>query len=245
MSTGISNCLNCNKKFSWRRTQYQSLPKFCSVNCKSSFGRIEKPCKSCGKIFNRIKGADGTFEYCSRKCSNIDSSRIKNTFCWDTADEESKKAKIFQNFYRSITIKNGCWEFESEMNIQTYPSIEIGKRKSGSIHRVSYEIHKGEIPKGMVVRHLCHNSRCCRPSHLEIGTQKQNIQDSVVEDRQAKGSKNGNSKLQENHVVEIKKMMKLGFSNLEISEKFNVSSVQINNIRRGKQWKQIPWDHND
>jgi hypothetical protein len=241
MSKGISFCLNCKIKFSWRRANSQDSAKFCCRNCKNSFGRIEKACKVCGKIFNRIKASEGTFEYCSRQCSNKDNSRIKNTFCWDTSDDESKKAKIIQNFYGSITIKNGCWEFRSELNKQTYPSLEVGKRKIRNIHRISYEIHKGEIPKGMVVRHLCHNSRCCRPSHLEIGTQKQNIQDSVVEDRQAKGSKNGNSKLQENHVIEIKKMMKLGFSNLEISEKFNVSSVQINNIRRGKQWKHVPW----
>ena len=37
----------------------------------------------------------------------------------------------------------------------------------------------GEIPKGMVIRHKCDNPNCCNIEHLEIGTQKDNIEDMI------------------------------------------------------------------
>ena len=50
-------------------------------------------------------------------------------------------------------------------------------------HRVGYALIHGPIPDGMVVRHLCHNPSCVRPSHLEIGTQSDNANDKVAAGR--------------------------------------------------------------
>lgn len=35
-------------------------------------------------------------------------------------------------------------------------------------HRVSWEIHKGEIPAGMDLDHLCRNMLCVNPDHLDV-----------------------------------------------------------------------------
>ena len=48
-----------------------------------------------------------------------------------------------------------------------------------AVHRVMYSETKGKIPDGMVVKHLCHNKLCCNQEHLEVGTHKENVQDSV------------------------------------------------------------------
>jgi hypothetical protein len=39
--------------------------------------------------------------------------------------------------------------------------------KDRPAHRVSFEIHKGEIPAGCHIDHLCRNPRCVAPRHLE------------------------------------------------------------------------------
>lgn len=43
--------------------------------------------------------------------------------------------------------------------------------------RGAYILLKGPIPKGKLVRHTCDNRICCNPSHLILGTSKDNMRD--------------------------------------------------------------------
>ena len=51
--------------------------------------------------------------------------------------------------------------------------------KHDRLFRVLYTIKYGEIPKGMVLRHLCNNAWCVNVEHLKVGTQKENVQDMI------------------------------------------------------------------
>jgi hypothetical protein len=51
-------------------------------------------------------------------------------------------------------------------------------------HRMSWILRHGkEIPDGMVIRHLCSNPSCVRPSHLMLGTYKDNQADTTAAGR--------------------------------------------------------------
>lgn len=53
-----------------------------------------------------------------------------------------------------------------------------GKRaqnKRGLVHRRAYEQMNGPIPAGLVIDHLCRNTLCINPTHLEAVTNKENI----------------------------------------------------------------------
>lgn len=47
------------------------------------------------------------------------------------------------------------------------------------VHRASYAAHKGPIPSGTLIRHLCHCSLCCNPDHLILGDDRANNLDAI------------------------------------------------------------------
>lgn len=78
----------------------------------------------------------------------------------------------------------GCWVWQGTCHL---PPREYGQMyyrgKQWRTHRLSYFLHKGPIAKGMAVCHSCDNQRCCNPEHLWLGTQRDNLVDSIVKKR--------------------------------------------------------------
>jgi Autographiviridae endonuclease len=56
----------------------------------------------------------------------------------------------------------------------------------GYAHRAAWAAVHGPIPKGVLIRHLCHNPPCYEVTHLRAGTQKDNMQDSAKDGRLGK-----------------------------------------------------------
>lgn len=72
---------------------------------------------------------------------------------------------------------NGCWVWQCSVNSAGYGQITVNK-KYWLTHRYVYHTVIGPIPDGSVIRHLCHNTRCCNPKHLVHGSHKENWEDS-------------------------------------------------------------------
>lgn len=73
-----------------------------------------------------------------------------------------------------ILIVDGCWEWQGFLH-SGYGHIKV-HGKVILAHRVSYELHRGLIPTGMEIDHLCRNRRCVNPDHLEVVTRRENWQ---------------------------------------------------------------------
>lgn len=58
--------------------------------------------------------------------------------------------------------------------------------KTTIAHRAMWSLIRGAIPKGMDVLHQCGKTLCVNPSHVRLGTQKENQEEAVA----ARGGKN-------------------------------------------------------
>lgn len=76
--------------------------------------------------------------------------------------------------------ESSCWEWTGAIFKATgYGQLSV-KRPDGrwvpdAAHRVSYQLHVGEIAAGMVLDHLCRNRSCVNPEHLEAVPQRINL----------------------------------------------------------------------
>lgn len=73
---------------------------------------------------------------------------------------------------------NQCWEWTGIPTSAGYGQLKIDKVYWTS-HRYSYTHFNGDIPEGLIIRHMCHNPICCNPEHLKVGTHKENYHDSI------------------------------------------------------------------
>lgn len=90
-----------------------------------------------------------------------------------------------------------CWLWTAQLR-HGYGLLWLPNKKQLKAHRISYEIHYGEIPDGSEVRHSCHNRTCVNPYHLSIGTKADNMRDMSAAGRQ------WNQKLTHEQVLEIR-----------------------------------------
>ena len=74
---------------------------------------------------------------------------------------------------------DGCWVWTADHTRAGYGMVDVSRfgrpRLRILAHRLSYELFVGPIPDGLVLDHLCRNTRCVRPEHLEPVTSGENI----------------------------------------------------------------------
>lgn len=136
-----------------------------------------------------------------------------------------------------------CWEWlgstkDCGHGMWGYKSYRNGTKIAS---RETYRLFKGD-PANLFVCHSCGNPKCCNPDHLYLGTAKQNQEDRVKHSTSNRGSRCGTAKLNENEVLQIKKLIKNKIKLIDIAVKFNVSESTIKAIKQNRNWAHLKPD---
>lgn len=158
-----------------------------------------------------------------------------------------------ERFWSKVAKSNGCWEWQGQITNRGYGQFVIRHGKKIYAHRYAYEMEYGPIEIGLFICHHCDNRKCVRPSHLFVGTQKDNIQDAVRKCRMANGYRNGRhlhplstargersgkAKLSDEIVREIRRLAGT-MSQQKIADMFGTPQTNISLIIRRKAWAHV------
>jgi len=137
-----------------------------------------------------------------------------------------------------------CWSWTGN-KCHGYGRFRIDDKLIFS-HRFSYELyHPLTIDLNdidLCILHKCDNTECSNPEHLRLGTHTENMRDRNEKGRGyiAKGEGNGNSKLTDTQVKEIRdKYAKGGATYKKLADEYKVDKTTIERIITRITWKHI------
>lgn len=107
---------------------------------------------------------------------------LLKSICSDVATPSTVRVLLKKTEVNSAT---GCWEWTGTRDAHGYGQLSTLWFKNGTsgISRNSWIAFHGPIPNGLRVLHRCDNPPCWNPSHLFLGTAKDNMDDMVAKGR--------------------------------------------------------------
>ena len=184
-------------------------------------------CVECGKSFYASPRAVRSGSKC---CS------------WDCR----KSFKRREGFWARVD-KNGpvvraelgnCWIWRGA----TYLGSGYGRWFAGKYygaHRYAWLLTHGREPQPCGL-HKCDVPLCVRPDHIFEGDRPTNQADMAAKGRSARGTRNGQARLTEPQVLEIRRCLNAGERAVSVSARFGISLSHTYAIRSRELWAHTP-----
>ena len=164
---------------------------------------------------------------------------------WERTKSSLYKTNEQRLLEHSRTRTNGCREWVKRLDPAGYGQTgyfdpQLGATRGERAHRLAYKVWNGPIPDGLMVRHTCDNRKCIEPTHLVLGTAKDNANDLRASRRRKGkciGSENGRSKLTNEQAEEIRMRYRHGgISQEQLADEYGVSQFAVSMIVRRKRY---------
>lgn len=135
-----------------------SQPVLCA-HCHQEFAPTEK------QSYNSRRGLR---VYCKAACRR--EGRIKPV----------PKQSPIERFMKFVEVQpDGCWKWTGHIDSEGYGRFKLNGRWRLA-HCVSHEIHKGNVPDGLEIDHVCRHRWCVNPDCLEAVTHAENMRRGVA-----------------------------------------------------------------
>ncbi len=140
--------------------------------------------------------------------------------------KDTYRNKIINKILSLINHEGECWIWKKCTNTDGYGSI-WAFNKGWRIHRLSYFLFIGEIPKGLLVCHTCDKPACFNPAHLWVGTHKENMEDMMRKGRTLYAEQRPNNKISTQMRPVIAKKYLSGMTMKSIAKEYNCHEATI------------------
>lgn len=91
---------------------------------------------------------------------------------WRESGEKRPRLPRAELFWTKVDKADGCWLWRGSIGKNGYGYFCRGPKRLA--HRYAYELLVGIIPYGLTLDHLCRNTGCVNPGHLEAVTIREN-----------------------------------------------------------------------
>lgn len=184
------------------------------------------------------------------------------------AIKEKAKLEAEERFWSKVNVGNEdeCSIWEACRNKGGYGRFRIN-HETVLAHQYTWEMANGKpVPSGYELHHICPrgpNKSCVKVSHLKLATRKEHCEldrsgdksghrkhperypkgdahwSRIHPDRVSCGEKNGQGKLTEDAVREIRAWQAKGWINRDLADAFQVTPTMIGYVVRRVSWKHI------
>lgn len=151
----------------------------------------------------------------------------------------NERVRFLRHFVKGS--KNACWLWEGA-TAQGYGILMGDDRKIKGAHRLAWQIENNKaVPKGKEVCHSCDTPRCVNSAHLFLGTHADNMKDCKIKNRRPllEGERNGNAKLTNRMVQEMRRKYRQGFKICEIARNYEMDRNHVSSIVHNKVWTHV------
>lgn len=185
-----------------------------------------------------------------RTCADNLPSRSSVAICRDGIRRNTMRAltdrEVHQRFLKRIEKdpNTKCWNWVAGTCGSGGPyGLMRFQNKTWKSHRYAFQHYKGPIPKGLIVRHKCDNTRCCNPRHLLVGTQKDNSADMIRRKRARYrpliGVDNPRTKVTPEQVLRVMELSKAGVQQGNIATMTGTTRTNVGAIIQGRTWSHL------
>lgn len=144
---------------------------------------------------------------------------------------------IPERFHSKVAVGSSdeCWEWTACVKSNGYGEMVLWRGRGEAAHRIAWVLEFGDIPAGMCICHECDNKTCCNPSHMFLGTHKDNMEDMVSKGRHNPVFGQRSDKALTTRLVMIAKQMRAaGAKQTDIAAHIGASQSWVSEVLRGK-----------